>query len=199
MDLSGQKSPLTDLSLSDLRQLGRDEIEDIVTAGLLEADRAAEIQSEDFQHKQDEQQLNAAQHVQAQKKAEEQKQDADWLQHMSQSYQQAYHQLMGTYDHAENQYGEIKTRAEELKERLRQKVETARQYGIPLSDGEQAFLDKQNNTFVNDSLQPLTDKNAKEAADEFKLLTPQQQRANVCYAAIQRRLKLIECFYELGF
>ena len=68
-----------------------------------------------------------------------------------------------------------------MKDRLRQKVETARQYGIPLSDGEQAFLDKQNNTFVNDSLQPLTDKNAKEAADEFKLLTPQQQRANVCY------------------
>jgi hypothetical protein len=60
-------------------------------------------------------------------------------------------------------------------------METARQYGISLPDGEQAFLDKQNNTFVDSALHPLNEKDAKEAADEFKLLTPQQQKENGCY------------------
>lgn len=182
MDLTGQKTPLTDFSLNDLHQLGRDEIAELVTAGLLEADRAAEIQSEDFQHNQDEQQLNAVQHLQAQQKIDEQKQDADWLQHMSQSYQQAYHQLMDAYGNAESQYGEIKTRAEKLKERLREKAETAYQFGVPLPDGRLAFYDRKNNDFVDGAtLQPLQGDDAKTAAQEFQQLSPKQQKANACY------------------
>jgi len=170
------------LSLSELRQLGRGEIEELVTAGLLEADHAAEIQSEDFQHKQDEQQLNVAQHLQAQQKIDEQKQDADWLQRMSQSYQQAYHQLMDTYDEAEGKYGQIKARAEALKEHLREKAETAYQFGVPLSDGRLAFYDRKNNGFVDGAtFQPLQGEDAKTAAEEFKKLSPKQQRGNACY------------------
>jgi hypothetical protein len=169
------------LGLKGLREMGRDEIAELVAAGLLPADLADEIQSEDEQKKEDQQAADNRQRLQVQDQQAEQQEDDDWLHKMSQSYQQAYNQLMDTYDDAESEYDTIKSRAEKLKESLWQKVETARQHGISLSDGEQAFFDKKTNSFVNGSLQPLSDSDAKEAAADFKLLTPQQQKANACY------------------
>jgi hypothetical protein len=187
MDLPGQKAAVNKLTVNELRELPRDEIENLVATGLLEADRAAEIQSENNQRQQERQQAIGVQHALAQGKKDGEKKDEEWLKSMSASYQKAYGQLMDTYDSAEAEYGTIKTRAEKLRDRLREKAETAYQFGVPLPNGKLAFYDRGNAEFVDGtSLQPLRGEDTRAAADGFKQLSYRDQQANAGYVDARR-------------
>lgn len=185
MDLTADKAEINKLSVDELRKFGRDEILDLVSTGLLEEGRADEVRLADDQEKQaQQQQAVILQRTQAKDQKEQRQEDADWLQHMSQSYQLAFHQLMETYDNAERKYDSIEDRAEKLKTDLRDKAEKAYQHGVVTPDGTVAFYDRGDKDFVDANLQQLQGADAKAAADKFKNLSPQEQNANACYVEV---------------
>jgi hypothetical protein len=182
MDLAAGKAEINKLSVDELRKFGRDEILDLVSTGLLEEGRADEVRLADDQEKQaQQQQATILQRTQGKDQKEQRQEDADWLQHMSQSYQLAFHQLLETYDDAENEYLSIEDRSEKLKTDLRENIDRAYKHGIVTPDGTVAFYDRGGKDFVDANLQQLQGDDAKAAADKFKTLSPQDQAANACY------------------
>src|SRR3569833_3034925 len=171
----------TKWTAADLRDMSHSQIEGLVDDGTISEELAAEVLAEDDQKQRE--QFIAALHVeQAQIKEKEHPKKDDWLDRMSASYQQAYHELINTYDDAQTQYQTIQSDAEKLKTRLRGDIDTAYQFGVQLPDGSVAFFDRRRGIFVDASLQPLNDQDTKQAADDFKQLSPQEQRKNSCYA-----------------
>jgi hypothetical protein len=171
------------LTAGDIRGLSPGHIEDLVEQGLLTqaiADQA--LAEQDSQQQQKFQADTEHRHEEDDAQHEKRKSEEAWLEQMSQSYQQEYHHLMDTYDRDEDQYKDIKTEAEKLKERFEDKVRAAYLFGVRLPDGRLAFFDRQQNAFVDSSLQPLKEDEARQAAEDFKQLSPHEQKANACYA-----------------
>jgi hypothetical protein len=171
------------VTVDDLRGLPREEIEILVASGLVSADIADEVLSENKEQKLQRDADYQTSQAQAKKSEEaEAAKEADWLESMSPSYQKAYHELVETYRNAETRYTDIKGRADRLKDRLHEKIWSSYEAGVHLPDGRVAFYDQKHGVFVDGaSLQPLLGDAEKAAADGFAKLSPEQQKANARY------------------